>query len=106
MHHIVQPGDSILELAQIYHTHVEAILVSNYLSAPEHIYPGMLLSIPTTVESPLEGKEYIVHPEESLYDIAVKQQIPLRELIHINHIKEPYIVYAGQGLILPESIDS
>ncbi|NLC44782.1 MAG: LysM peptidoglycan-binding domain-containing protein [Clostridiales bacterium] len=57
MHYIVQPGDSILELAQRYHSHVDAILKSNYLSSTEHIYPGMLLNIPTTVESPLEGKE-------------------------------------------------
>lgn len=106
MRYIVQPGDSIFELAQRYQTHMEAILASNYLSSPEHIYPGMLLSIPTTVEPLLEGKEYIVQPDESLYDIAVKEQIPLRELIHINHITDPYIVYAGQGLILPESIDS
>jgi spore germination protein len=106
MHYIVQPGDSIYELAQRYRIHVNAILASNYLSAPEHIYPGMLLSIPTTVESPLEGKEYMVQPGESLYDIAIKEQIPLRELIHLNHIKEPYIAYTGQGLVLPQRTDS
>ncbi|HCS72408.1 MAG TPA: hypothetical protein DIW17_00835 [Clostridiales bacterium] len=106
MRYIVQPGDSILELAQRYHTRVEAVMSVNHLSSPEHIYPGMLLSIPITVESPLTGRGYTVQPGESLYDIAVEHQVPLRELILINHIMIPFMVYTGQELNLPESIDS
>ncbi|HHY83568.1 MAG TPA: LysM peptidoglycan-binding domain-containing protein [Clostridiales bacterium] len=102
MNYIVQPGESIYLLARRFNTSVEAIMSANNLPHPEYTYPGQLLNIPVYSRPYDAGKEYIVQPGESLYDIAVRHNVPLRELIQINCITAPYIVYAGQSLVLPE----
>jgi LysM repeat protein len=101
MNYIVQPGESMYQLADRFHTSLEAILSANKLANPELTYPGQLLSIPAPVGLPTEGTEYIVQPEDSLYEIAVRYHVPMRELIQANHITVPYLIYAGQSLILP-----
>lgn len=106
MHIIVQPGETITTLAKRYHTSIEAILAANNPTEPGYVYPGQLLNIPGLIESSVQGKEYLVQPGESLYDIATAHDVSLRELILVNNITAPYLVYTGQGLILPEKSES
>jgi LysM repeat protein len=106
MKYIVQPGESLYLLAGRFQTSVESILAANNMLYPESVYPGQLLTIPAAAGTmsavpDYEGAEYIVQPEESLYDIAVKHNVSMRELIRANNITVPYIVYNGQSLILP-----
>jgi len=42
-----------------------------------------------------------VRPNESLYDIATRYQIPLRALIEQNHLQPPYALTPGSELQLP-----
>lgn len=44
-----------------------------------------------------------VQKGDTLYSIARKYDIPLRELIETNHLKPPYNLYVGQGLRLPNA---
>lgn len=114
MKYIVQPGDSLYLLSVRFQTSIEEIMSANNLSYPEQIYPGQLLSIPLPAgpgqaalpTRETAGAEYFVQQDESLYDIAVKHHVPLRELIRMNNITAPYIVYNGQSLILPKDIES
>lgn len=106
MNYIVQPGDTIYLLASRFNTSVEAIISANSLPGPDYTYPGQLLNIPVKSRPSAAGKEYIAQPGESLYDIAVRHNVPLRELILINCITAPYIVYPGQSLILPDNPSS
>jgi LysM repeat protein len=115
MKYIVQPGESLYLLAGRFQTSVEELLAANNLSHPVLIFPGQLLSIPQparlmpaalSAQPAAEGAEYFVQQDESLYDIAVKHNVPLRELIQINNITAPYIVYHGQSLVLPSTTES
>lgn len=100
--YIVQPGDSLYSIAQRYNTTVEAIMAVNQIIDPSLIYPGQLINIPTaSTPQPAEGFYYIVQPGDSLYQIANRYGVPLRELIRVNQISEPYIIYPGQSIFIP-----
>jgi spore germination protein len=103
MNYIMQPGETIYHLSNRFNVSVETIMTFNELSDPSHTYPGQLLFIPTPYRQPVEGKEYIVQQGDTLYDIAVKHNVSMRDLIRVNYITLPYIVYAGQSLILPDA---
>ena len=45
IHYVVQPGDTLLNLAKLYHTTVEAIMVHSGLTDPNRIYAGEVLTI-------------------------------------------------------------
>jgi LysM repeat protein len=45
--YIVQPGDTLSEIAQHYSTSVEAIAQANGIANPNLVFPGQRLSIPT-----------------------------------------------------------
>lgn len=44
-----------------------------------------------------------VQKGDTLYSIARKYDIPIRELIETNHLRPPYNLYVGQGLRLPNA---
>src|SRR5665647_1480090 len=101
MTYIVQPGDSLYLIAMRFNTTVEAIAAANSITNPSLIYPGQILTVPVPNEPPMEGFEYIVQPGDSLYEIAMRYDISLRELIQVNGITAPYIIYPGQSIIIP-----
>ena len=45
----------------------------------------------------------IVQKGDTLYSISKKYNLPLRDLIEINHLRPPYILSLGQTVILPTS---
>lgn len=49
------------------------------------------------------GFYYVVLPGDSLYKISQKFDVPLRELIRVNNIAAPYIIYPGQKILIPKS---
>lgn len=102
MKYIMQPGETIYHLSNRFNISVEAIMTYNNLPAPNHTYPGQLLYIPAPHIQGAKGKEYYVQPGDTLYDIAVKHKVSMRDLISINHVALPYEVFAGQSLILPD----
>src|SRR4051812_8507262 len=44
--HVIQPGESIWQIAQRYSTTVQEIILINNIQNPSMIYPGKILSIP------------------------------------------------------------
>lgn len=49
------------------------------------------------------GFYYIVLPGDSLYKISQKFDVPLRELIRVNNIAAPYVIYPGQKILIPKT---
>lgn len=45
----------------------------------------------------------VVNPGDSLYVIARRHDVPLRDLIDANRLKPPYIIEPGQRLVLPRA---
>jgi LysM repeat protein len=101
MPYIVQPGDTLYSIARRYGTTVEAILAVNDISNPDYIYPGQLINIPDEGIPDQTGFYYIIQPGESLYVIAQRYNISLRDLIRYNEIAPPYTVYPGQRIFIP-----
>jgi LysM repeat protein len=101
MTYIVQPGDTLYKIARKFNTTVEAILAANNIPNPNLIYPGQLLEIPEEPVPPEKGFYYIVQPGDTLYRIAQRYNVSLTELIRVNQIPPPYIIYPGQRIFIP-----
>lgn len=44
---------------------------------------------------------YVVQPGDTLNSIAVRFGVPIQELIRVNNIRPPYVIYIGQTLFIP-----
>ena len=55
------------------------------------------------LSSALNLREVTVKRGDSLYKIAKRFRVSLRELIELNKIRAPYIIYPGSELKLPEN---
>lgn len=104
MSYVVQPGDTLYSIAKRFNTTVEAIMAANNIQNPSLIYPGQLIIIPGASDgTPPTGFYYIVQPGDSLYKIAQKYNVPLRDLIAANAIQPPYTIYPGQRILIPKA---
>ena len=50
-----------------------------------------------------DGTYLYVHKGDTLYSLAKKNNIPLRDLIEENHLKSPYTLAVGQKLRIPKA---
>ncbi|HSG15428.1 MAG TPA: LysM peptidoglycan-binding domain-containing protein [Anaerolineae bacterium] len=106
----VRPGDTLSQIARSFNTSVTAIVVANDIANPNLIYAGQVLVIPAaggqppqppTPTPPIEGGcTYVVQPGDTLSSIAVRHGTTVRELVVINNIANPNLIYAGQTLKL------
>jgi LysM repeat protein len=55
--------------------------------------------------APLTGQAYTVQPGETLSGLAEQFKIPWQDLAELNQIAYPYLLYYGQTLRLPGSVD-
>lgn len=76
--HVVQPGESIWSLSQLYGVRPEIILNTNGIGDIPFLIPGQALVIP------VDAANYTVRPGESLYRIATRFQIPLNAILAAN----------------------
>ena len=57
---------------------------------------------PKPVDAP-PPREITVEPGETIYDVAARRHAPVRAIIEANHIASPYLLNAGQKLIVPQA---
>lgn len=100
----VQPGDTLYSLAEYFGTTVGEIANANELEDPETIAINQILRIPIKV--PSSPNVYIVKPGDTLYSIAKKFDTTVNELINLNQITTPNIIYPGQQIKLRMSDSS
>ncbi|MFC7062186.1 LysM peptidoglycan-binding domain-containing protein [Halobacillus seohaensis] len=93
--HVVQQGDSIWRIAQIYGSSINQIILVNQLDNPNRLVIGQALVIPET------SREYVVQPGDSLWSIAQSYGVSINELVEINNIANPSLIYIGKLLELP-----
>lgn len=109
--HIVQSGENLLYIADLYGTTVEAIVLANGIQDERYIDVDQELIIPNPqiLPDPNTSNLVVSNPEllshtvqvgESLDQIALQYQIPIETLAIQNDILNPNLIYTGQSLTI------
>lgn len=93
----VRPGDSLYLISRSFGQSIDSILLANNLRS-NLIYPGQLLVIPSSGNT--SSSRYTVQPGDSLYLIALRNNLSVSELRQANNLWTNEI-RVGQVLTLP-----
>jgi len=105
--HIVQPGETLSQIALLYNTTIEAIAQANGISNIWYIYVGQQLLIPpgqgggVNQPAPQPGGTYVVQPGDTLYSISVRFKTTVQALMVMNNLGNANLLYPGQVLRVP-----
>ncbi|WP_077616500.1 glycoside hydrolase family 25 protein [Caenibacillus caldisaponilyticus] len=97
----VKKGDTLWAIAKKYHTTVSALAKLNGFENPDLIYPGQKLKISGSSTAPSSTKVYVVKKGDTLSGIAARYNTSVAELVKLNKIKNPDLIYPGQKIKLP-----
>ncbi|MFZ0546650.1 MAG: LysM peptidoglycan-binding domain-containing protein [Candidatus Promineifilaceae bacterium] len=107
----VQAGDTLTNIAQRFGTTVAELVALNNIANPNLIYVGQVLQLPggSTGGTPPPppppptggGGTYTVQSGDTLSSIAVRFGTTVAELVALNNISNPNLIYVGQVLQLP-----
>ena len=100
--YVVQPGDSLTGIARRHATPWQSLARLNALISPDVLYPGQVLQVPVVDGS--DGRSWGLHmvdDGETLFDVALRYDVPLRDMIRANDLRNPALIYWGQPLLVP-----
>ncbi len=100
--YIVQPGDTLSEIAQRHRLTLALLVEVNQISPAQRLYAGQELQIPDESQSTRQilPVEHIVQYGENLGIIAGQYGLPLTDLMQINGLKDSNLLIPGQRLQL------
>ena len=96
----VRRGDTLWDICQRFGGTFETTVRLNNLAHPDHIYPGLELTIetPDTV-----GKTFcVVQNAETLWDIAQRYKVAIEALVAQNGLRHPDEIYPGRLIMVAE----
>jgi spore germination protein len=93
--HVVQSGNTLWQISQIYGVPINQIVASNQLTNPNQLVLGQALVIPEA------AGYHIVESGETLWSIAQKYRVTVQSILNENNIESTVIIYPGQRLKLP-----
>lgn len=110
--YIVQPGDTLSEIASRYGTTVQELVAINHLANPNLIFPGETLRV--TTNSTVHGSEtrgtgsitYTVQRGNTLSQIANAYGVTVSHIVEMNDIQNPNLIYPGEKLRITESTNT
>ena len=94
----VDEGNTLWGIANFFGTTVEEIVKLNDLQNPEFISPGLVLKIP--VDTPRAPKYYAVRPGDTLFEIAKRYNLSVNDILKMNPVSHPNLIFPGQILKL------
>lgn len=94
--YLVQPGDSLYQIANSFGSSIDDIVQANELETPESLVVGQAIVIP------IVGQFYFVRPGDSLYTISQKFNLTIAELAQINAIDPNQLLPVNLRLYIPE----
>ncbi|PZD95923.1 peptidase M14 [Paenibacillus sambharensis] len=95
--YIVQPGDTVLRIAKMFHLHGDAIYTANpHISSANHLSPGLVLSIPTP-----EPQQYCIQQGDTMMGIARMFGVPVNRIMALNPYLNPQALLPGQLVTIP-----
>ena len=99
--YVVKPGNTLSGIAARFGTTVQYLARINGISNPNLIYPGQILKIRASgVSSQGVGATttYVVKVGDTLSGIAARFGTTVADLVSLNDISNPNLIYAGQVL--------
>ena len=93
--YVVQAGDTLSGIAARFGTTVAELVSLNNISDPNLIYVGQVLKIPSSGNS---SRTYTVQAGDTLSGIAAKFGTTVANLVTLNNISDPNLIYVGQVL--------
>lgn len=98
--YIVQSGNTLKQIASMYGTTVENIVRLNNIQNPNLIYVGQELIIPNVNEKTSTIQTYTVQSGDTLNQIAVRYGTTVEQLVRLNNITNPNLIYPGETLTI------
>lgn len=90
----VRPGNTLYAIAQFFGSSVKDIAEANGLIYPYTIFPGQELVLPIDeIRSP---RYYVVRPGDTILSIAERYGLEIENLLRLNNLENPNIIYPGQ----------
>lgn len=104
--YVVQPGNTLSQIALMYNTTVQEIAGLNSIPNPNLIFVGQVLKIDVT-----NGLDYItgnryetnhiiytIKPGDTLTSISQRFGVSINSIVRLNNISNPNLIFAGQTL--------
>ncbi|HEX2183338.1 MAG TPA: LysM peptidoglycan-binding domain-containing protein [Rubrobacteraceae bacterium] len=101
--YVVQPGDTLSEIAERFGSTVDAIVEANGLADPDIIFAGQILCVPPRGHQGqvFPTEPYIVQPGDTLSEIAEDFGLSVDDLVRFNRIRDPDVIFVGQIVCAP-----
>lgn len=97
--YIVKSGNTLSGIAVRFGTTVEQLVRLNNIRNANLIYPGEVLTINSTnTLGDLGHNIYTIHYGDTLTSIARKFGVSVRQLVELNDIQNPNIIFAGERI--------
>lgn len=93
-------GDTVKSIADSYGITADELAKANGISVNTALVVGATLKIPEKKSVP-QYDTYTVVKGDTLSGIGKKLGVPWRDIATANNISDPYIIYVGQKLIIP-----
>jgi len=101
----VQPGDTLSGIAYRYGTTVAELVRLNQIANPDLIYVGQVLQIPSNGNT-APTTTYVVQRGDTLSEIAYRYGTTVSNLVALNQIQNPNLIYVGQVLQITGSTNT
>lgn len=98
---IVKCGDTLSGIAEEYNTSYQYLAQINNIANPNLIYVGQTLKVPILENSKINDTShrlYVVKPGNTLSQIAYEYGVSIEDIVRLNNIANPNLIYAGQIL--------
>jgi LysM repeat protein len=106
--YVVQRGDTLFRIAARFNTTITTLAQLNGITNVNLIFAGQRLliappgsSVPAPTPIPATPRTYIVAPGDTLFRIALRFGVPLRQIVQANGIFDPNRIFVGQVLNIP-----
>lgn len=96
--YVIQPGDTLSEIASRYGTTVSALTQLNGISNPDKIYAGNTIKVPESSSGSGNAQYYTIRSGDTLSGIAQKFGTTVSALAKLNNISDPDQIYAGSSI--------
>jgi LysM repeat protein len=102
--YIVKTNDTLWDIAVKHNTSVEALVAANRGVNPKRLVAGQKLRIPGAAGDsapPPAAATYTVRANDTLWDIALRHDVFVNDLMAANPGVDPKRLIAGQNLVIP-----